>query len=135
MLSAIRAAWPGERIVSAARVRADSPYAKAEGAPDGALQIQLAGSQALRLFVDPVSGRLLVAMDHSREAYAWVYYMLHTYNFPGLSERPVLRIVILLIPLTLGFIFSITGVLVGVRRLRALVPAAKAAAGPRESGR
>jgi hypothetical protein len=135
VLSAIRAAWPGERIVSAARVRADSPYAKAEGAPDAALQIQLAGPQALRLFVDPVSGRLLVAMDHSREAYAWVYYMLHTYNFPGLSERPVLRIVILLIPLTLGFIFSITGVLVGVRRLRALVPAAKAAPGPRESGR
>jgi hypothetical protein len=59
-------------------------------------------------------------MDRSRETYAWVYYMLHTYNYPGLSSRPALRIAILFVPLTLGFAFSITGVLVGIRRLRAL---------------
>lgn len=118
VLSAVRAAWPGERIAAARPVAADAPYAKAEGLAAGTLRVELNGPQPQSLFIDPVSGRILVAMDASRAAYAWVYYMLHTYNFPGLSSRPVLRIVIMLIPLTLGFGFSITGVLVGVRRLR-----------------
>lgn len=133
VLAAVRSAWPDERIVAGAPARADSPYAKAEGVPDGALQVQLAGAQALRLFVDPLSGELLVVMDRSREAYAWVYYMLHTYNFPGLSDRPVLRTTILLAPLTLGFVFSITGVLVGLRRLRAFLPATGARRSQRSS--
>lgn len=116
--AAIGAAWPAERLTALTAVSADSPYAKAEGLNDGVLEARLEGPRTLRLFIDPVSGRLLVVMDRSREAYAWVYYMLHTYNYPGLSTRPVLRIAILLVPLTLGFVFSMTGVLVGIRRLR-----------------
>lgn len=126
IVSAVRAAWPYEQIQSAAPAREDSPYAKAESLPDGVLQIRMTGERPLRLFIDPASGQVETVMDRSRQAYAWAYYMLHTYNFPGLSDRPALRITILLIPLTLGFVFSITGVLVGVRRLRAFVPARSA---------
>ena len=127
ILSAIAAAWPMERIESLTAVRADSPYAKAESLPNGVLEAKLTGPSTLRLFIDPMSGKLLVVMDRSREAYAWLYYMVHTYNYPGLSDRPALRIAILLVPLTLGFTFSITGVLVGLRRLRSFQPAAGAA--------
>jgi uncharacterized iron-regulated membrane protein len=125
LLDAVHAAWPGDRVESVAPVRPDSAYAKAEGLPSTALQLRLAGAQPMRLFVDGLSGRVLVTMDPSREAYAWVYYMLHTYNFPGLAEHPAVRIPILLTPLALGFVFSITGVLVGVRRLRSFQPAPK----------
>ena len=112
--------------MSVSPVREDSPYAKAESLDSGMLQIRLGGAQPLRVFVDPASGQIQVLMDRSRQAYAWVYYMLHTYNFPGLSDRPALRITILLIPLAVGFTFSITGVLVGIRRLRGLRPARRA---------
>jgi hypothetical protein len=124
--SAIAAAWPAERLESLTAVRADSPYAKAETLAEGVLEAKLGGPHTLRVFIDPVSGQIQVVMDRSRETYAWVYYMLHTYNYPGLSDRPVLRIAILLTPLTLGFVFSITGVLVGIRRLRGFQPAPSA---------
>ena len=115
---AVQYGWPGERIAEISPVIADSPYAKAEGLGATARLVRLEGPAPGRLYVDGQSGRVLVVMDRSRAAYAWVYYMLHTYNFPGLSGRPVLRITLLLIPLSLGFAFSITGLLAAVRRLR-----------------
>ena len=124
ILSAARAGWPMDHVESVTPIAVDSAYAKAESLPASAVQIKLAGPRPVRLFVDGISGKILVAMDPSREAYAWVYYMLHTYNFPGLSSRPVLRITLLLIPLSLGFVFAVSGVLVGVRRLRGMRPAA-----------
>ncbi|HEX7759899.1 MAG TPA: PepSY domain-containing protein [Caulobacteraceae bacterium] len=118
LADAIQAAWPQRSVSPLAAVPIDGAYAKAEGLPAGALLARLGGGPPLRVYVDGIDGRILVVMDRSREAYAWVYYMLHTYNFPGLSSRPVLRITILLIPLSLGFSFAITGLLVGIRRLR-----------------
>lgn len=128
ILAAARAAWPGQTVSALTPVAVDSAYAKAESLPPGALMIKLGGAHPARLYVDGVTGKILVVMDRGRETYAWVYYMLHTYNYPGLSSRPVLRITILLVPLTLGFGFAVTGVLVGVRRLRTKLPAAASAA-------
>lgn len=118
LTKAVQYGWPGARIADIAPVVADSPYAKAEGLPPSARLVRLEGRAPPRLYVDGQTGRVLVAMDRSRAAYAWVYYMLHTYNFPGLSDRPALRITILLIPLSLGLAFSVTGLLAAVRRLR-----------------
>jgi hypothetical protein len=128
VLEAARAAWPGRVLTGMASVPVDSSYAKAESLPADAMMIRLGGAHPARLYVDGVSGKILVLMDRSRETYAWVYYMLHTYNYPGLSTRPVLRIAIELIPLSLGFGFAVTGVLVGVRRLRSFAPVPAAAA-------
>jgi hypothetical protein len=115
---AVKAAWPRAEIRSVAPVVPGSAYAKAESLTSDAILVRVAGPAPSRLYIDGVSGKLLVVMGRSRQAYAWFYYMLHTYNFPGLTSRPVLRITLLMIPLSLGFAFSITGVLVGVRRLR-----------------
>lgn len=123
ILAAAQAAWPGHVADTVAPVAVDSAYAKAESLPKEARLIRLGGPQPARLYVDGVSGKILVVMDRSRETYAWVYYMAHTYNYPGLSSRPVLRIAILLVPLSLGFAFAVSGVLVGVRRLRSKLPA------------
>lgn len=123
LIAGARAAWPGLVEGNVVPVAVDSAYAKAEGLPKSALLVKLGGAHPARLYLDGVSGRILVVMDQSREAYAWLYYMVHTYNYPGLSDRPTLRIAILLIPLSLGFAFAVTGVLVGVRRLRAKIPA------------
>jgi len=118
LASAVHAAWPMRRLEPLSPVSVDEPYAKAESLTADARLAAFAGAPPLRVYVDGVSGRILVVMNRSREAYAWLYYMLHTYNYTGLSSRPALRITILLIPLTLGFAFSLTGVLVGIRRLR-----------------
>ncbi|WP_309605639.1 PepSY domain-containing protein [Phenylobacterium sp.] len=133
VLTAARAAWPGQVSSALTAVPVDSAYAKAESLPVGALMLKLDGAHPARLYVDGVTGKILVVMDRSRETYAWVYYMLHTYNYPGLASRPALRITILLVPLTLGLGFAVTGVLVGVRRLRARLPAAAAVVAPRST--
>ena len=113
---AVRAAWPEAAMATAEPVAAESFLAKAEGLSSGTTLRRLRHPD-LRVYVDGVSGQLLTVMDHSREAYAWAYYALHTWNLPGLADRPALRIGLLLVPLLAGFLFSLTSVVIGVRRL------------------
>ena len=40
------------------------------------------------IYVDTATGGIVTVMDASRAAYAWIYYALHTFNFPGLSSPP-----------------------------------------------
>jgi hypothetical protein len=57
-------------------------------------------------------------MDTSRRAYAWVYYALHTLNFPGLLEHDTARATLALVLLLIGLTFTGTGTVLGYRRLR-----------------
>ncbi|WP_010543458.1 PepSY domain-containing protein [Sphingomonas elodea] len=117
VLRGIAASWPQASATSILPVDPDATYALAEGWPRSAWRIP-SGAAGPDLYVDGNSGRLLTVMDSSRAAYAWVYYALHTGNVPGLVTRPALRRLLLLLPLAAGFLFSITGVVLGWRRLR-----------------
>lgn len=68
--------------------------------------------------MDPLSGAVLTVMNGSRRTYAWVYYALHTLNFPGLLSQPLARTVIEMLLLAGGIAFGVTGVILAVRRLR-----------------
>jgi uncharacterized iron-regulated membrane protein len=114
----ITGAWPGKVSGRAVAVPATDTYALAEGWPVTARLIQGDGRSRPDVVFDGVTGRVLTVNDGSRKAYAWVYYVLHTFKFPGLAERPGLRQAFVLIPLLLGFLFSITGVVIGWQRLR-----------------
>jgi hypothetical protein len=57
-------------------------------------------------------------MDPSRRSYAWIYYALHTFQFPGLIGHPAVRTVLVLALLALGFTASATGVVLSIKRLR-----------------
>ncbi|GGO91266.1 PepSY domain-containing protein [Stakelama pacifica] len=114
---AVRRAWPQAQKVGITPVDPASIYARAEGWPTTALRVRLGSSTLPDLYVDGQTGRLLTVLNNSRAAYAWVYYGLHTFNFPGLITRPALRRFLLILPLTAGFMFSLTGVIIGWRRL------------------
>jgi len=98
--------------------RYDDLYRLAESAPRSAKAFGVSGESALRIYVDPYSGRFLSVMDSSRRGYAWIYYALHTFQLPGLIEHPDLRTILILAFLTLGFAASTTGVVLSVKRLR-----------------
>jgi hypothetical protein len=118
LVDAAAAGWPlGSRTPHGPETD-DALYRAAEGMADRAVRFPLAAPSGGSIYLDPVNGRVLVLMDTSRKAYAWVYYALHTLKFPGLIERPILRRVLELVPLTAGFIFSVTGLVVAVKRLR-----------------
>ncbi len=117
LLTAVRAVWPTATIDAEAS-NVDALYRLAESIPADALAFHSGPPTDARIYVEPYSGRLLAVMDPSRRAYAWVYYCLHTLNFPGLIARPGTRTVIVMLLLICGLGFSITGVVLGVRRLR-----------------
>jgi hypothetical protein len=79
---------------------------------------EIGRSPQLRVYVDDVTGKLLVVMNTSRRAYAWVYYALHTFNFPALLDRPTMRASLVLVLLGVGLAFTGTGIVIGVHRLR-----------------
>lgn len=69
--------------------------------------------------IDGADGRVLQRLDASRRAYRWAYSALHRLDFPVLMAHPRLRDVLIVGLCALGLVFSITGIAIGWRRLRA----------------
>ncbi len=118
VMAGLRAAYP--RATSIERGTSDSAqlYSRAEELPDTAHLYLVNTPDLHRVFVDTGTGKILVDMDASRRAYAWIYYALHTYQVPGLAGRDALRIPLMLLLLAAGFALSVTGIVIGYRRLR-----------------
>ena len=68
--------------------------------------------------IDGATGVVLERLDSSRRNYRWLYSGLHTLDFPILLDHPLLRSALIVILCTLGFVFSVTGAVIGWRRLR-----------------
>ncbi|OAF10618.1 hypothetical protein AYJ54_10085 [Bradyrhizobium centrolobii] len=68
--------------------------------------------------VDGADGSVLQRLDASRRAYRWLYSALHTLDFPILLAHPSLRDGLIVGLCALGLGFSITGIVIGWRRLR-----------------
>ncbi|MBB6254587.1 PepSY domain-containing protein [Nitrospirillum iridis] len=134
LAAGLRNAWPGTAVSAAGSVDATDLYALAEGMTTDTRRFAIKGAKPVDVYVDGHAGRILVVMDDSRSTYAWVYFALHTFNFPGLTGRPMLRWTLELQPLTLGLVFSLTGVVVSTRRLRRQFPA-RSADSPKKKAR
>lgn len=68
--------------------------------------------------IDGASGALLQKLNSSGRAYRWLFSGLHTFNFPALTSRPLLRATIIVALCLCGLAFSLTGVVIAWRRLR-----------------
>lgn len=68
--------------------------------------------------IDGADGSVLQRLDASRRAYRWLYSALHTLDFPILMAHPHLRDILIVGLCALGMVFSITGIVIGWRRLR-----------------
>lgn len=68
--------------------------------------------------IDGATGAVLERLDSSRRSYRWLYSGLHTLDFPVLLDHPLLRTTLVIVLCALGFIFSVTGAVIGWRRMR-----------------
>jgi uncharacterized iron-regulated membrane protein len=84
------------------------------------MRITLDDPSATWVHLDGMTGEIVSVMDRSRRAYRWWFNGLHSLDFPGLVQRRPVWDVVMLILLAAGFAFSLTGVVIGVRRLRGL---------------
>ena len=109
-----------ERVASGCKipviVHADDNYAIAAAMPNAPVYRSVCGG--VWFHIDGASGAILERLDPSRRAYRWFYSALHTMDFPILSARPTLRSALVVILCGFGLVFSLTGVVIGWRRLR-----------------
>jgi hypothetical protein len=71
-------AWPLASTSAKGPEAGDQLYRAAEGMDARVVRFPLATPKDASVYLDPVSGRVVIVMDASRKAYAWVYYALHT---------------------------------------------------------
>ena len=69
--------------------------------------------------IDGADGSIAQRLDASRRAYRWFYGALHTLDLRVLMAHPRLRDGLIVGLCALGLVFSVTGVVIGWRRLRA----------------
>jgi PepSY-associated TM region len=67
--------------------------------------------------IDGANGNVLQRWDSSRRAYRWLYSGLHTFDVPVLLIHPGIRSVLIVSLCVLGLLFSLTGIVIGQRRL------------------
>jgi hypothetical protein len=67
--------------------------------------------------IDAANGTLLDKLDASGRTYRWLYGALHKLDFPFLTVRPAVRTSLIVALCGLGFLFSLTGVVIAWRRL------------------
>lgn len=97
-------------------VHADDDYPVAASLPKAPVYRSVCGSTWFH--VDGAGGAILERLDPSRRAYRWFYSALHTMDFPALSARPALRSALIVTLCGFGLLFSLTGIVIGWRRLR-----------------
>ena len=68
---------------------------------------------------DGSTGALLNRLDPSQRTYRWLFGRLHRLDFPVLQSRPMLRTTVIVVLCLCGLAFSLPGVVLGWRRLRA----------------
>lgn len=120
---AVQAAYPGLTVERPIPIPADDIYANlrsSDGIGGDGLRVSVKDGVNTAVYVNPVTGKVIEVMDTSRRAYRWLYFGLHTLDFPFLSNDAVWKLLMLVL-LAVGFAFSVTGITLGWRRLRRLV--------------
>ena len=119
VLAAAQNVWPDKKVVSVGRLDDADAYGKlrAGSLPPTAIRVVYDDPAQTWLHVDAASGEILSVMDRSRRMYRWFFNGLHSLDIPGLANHRPWWDIIMLILLSLGFAFSLTGAIIGTRRL------------------
>ena len=82
------------------------------------LRLRFSDDAATWLHVDPISGEILDRTDRKRRIYRWAFNLLHTWDLGVLLRHGPAREAVVWFFSVLGLVISISGVFLGVRRLR-----------------
>jgi uncharacterized iron-regulated membrane protein len=97
-------------------VAADDNYAISSSMPDAPVYRSICAD--IWYHIDGASGAVLERSDRSTRAYRWLYSALHTMDIPILKVHPTLCSALIVVLCGCGLLFSLTGVVIGWRRLR-----------------
>ena len=116
---AVKHAWPEAQVISAQQLENNDFYGKLRSGslPDSTLRIVLHDPAQTWVHINMENGKISSVMDRSRRVYRWLFNGLHSLDFPGLANHHPLWDIVILMLLTLGFVFSVIGVVIGWRRI------------------
>lgn len=118
LLAAVRRAWPSSRIAQIRDIPSDDAYqVLSDPLPLTARRITLGDQGRTWIQVDSATGQILSVTDSRIRAKRWWVNGLHDFDFPLLDRSKPLRLLVLMSAVTAGFIFSCTGLVVGMKRL------------------
>ncbi len=118
LLSAVRLGWPNRRVLAIKAVSPDDSYqVLAHPLPRTARRIVLDDSGHTWVQMDSATGRILSVTDSRSRTRRWLVQGLHDFDFPMLDRAGPLRLILLVLATTAGFLFSCTGMVLGIRRL------------------
>jgi uncharacterized iron-regulated membrane protein len=137
--SAVLPRWPDARLAAAARhLLPAAPLAQAVltqydayyygrqqqsmyGADERrlpVLRIVFGDAGATWVHLDPYTGEVALSLDRSQRLGRWLFNLLHSWDLPVMLDAGWLREAVLLLLGAGGLLFSVTAVVIGVRRLR-----------------
>lgn len=90
--------------------------------PPSALRIVLDDPAQTWVHIDTKTGQLLELMDHSRRVYRWLFHGLHSWDIPLFLEHDRQRRLVLMAFCIAGFLFSLSGVCLGITVLVSRAP-------------
>lgn len=96
---------------------AQSMYGNQER-PLPVLQVRFDDPQQTWLYLDPRNGAVVMQLDATRRSERWLFNLLHSWDWQPLLARPLLREVLIIAFSLGGLAISLTGVVLGWRRLR-----------------
>lgn len=119
-----RKAMPGAHVVEAERLEKPDRYWYSTGDPRDdsrplpVLRLKFDDPAHSWLHIDPATGTLLGQSGSGSRAYRWLFNALHSLDLPWLLIWPPLRHILVWLLSLSGLLISVSGIVIGWRRLR-----------------
>lgn len=113
----VKTAWPHRQILNVSAIDPEDVYAGTDSLLPTTRRFILGGASPTWVHVDFATGQIVSVMNRSRRVYAWLYYGLHTFNFPVFANNLLLRRITIVALLSAGFSLSLTGAILGLKRM------------------
>lgn len=119
LTQAAKAVFPAQEIERSEITQGDVYYYSTAHNPRllPGLRVVLDDPAQTWLHIDLKTGQLMELMDHSRRMYRWLFHGLHSWDMPFLLEHDRQRKILLLVFCVVGFLFSLSGVYLGIKVL------------------
>jgi hypothetical protein len=75
---------------------------------------------ATLVYVDPRTGEVALSVDKAQRTGRWLFNLLHSWDLPVLLDGGWVREAVLILLSAGGLLLSGTGIVIGIRRVRAL---------------
>ncbi|MDE2263739.1 MAG: PepSY domain-containing protein [Gammaproteobacteria bacterium] len=119
LLAAAHAAWPSSRVLHIGAISFDDAYQLLSSPlPGTARRVVLDDDRRTWIQIDSATGEILSVTDSRGRARRWWVSGLHDLDFPLLDRAGPLRQILVVLASAVGFAFSLTGIVLVVKRLR-----------------